>query len=793
MKKELYDILKTSEPILMIANNSLKKEILRDLNFLKRVSFITLKDFISRVTFDYDEKAIYYVMKEFHLDYDVTLTYLSNMRLVFLMDNKEILNKYEKVKVKLINDIYKFLEENKYLIYNKLFIASLKNKKIVYIKNESILKEDLRLLEMNNVEIIDLAENQKNKINRTIFECKNIEEELHLVLEKICELLINKVNINQIKIAGINNDDYSIVKTMFDFYKIPINIPDFIPINQLNNIDIDNYEPEKYENNEITLKIVSLINSLDLPKDEIYKIILAKKLEKMYVENERYINAVEIIDINDTLFYKDDYVFIIGVNEGIIPHLYKDDDFFKDSIKLKYHFSTSSDKNISVRNIIKNIFETHQNLYLSYRLFGTSEELYPSSIIKELDMKVVNNNLLISNYSEKYNKVLLIRYLDLFVKYGIKNEYIKLLYSTFDISYLKYDNTYKKIDKDKFLTSINDKIDLSYTKVNSYYECEFKFYLDYILRLSKYEDTFPIFIGNLFHYVLSKAFLAEFNFDDTYLTYINNSKYELNAKEKFLLNRLKEELLFIIKVINEQLMLTTYDKAMYEKNINISSSLSFNGKNIKTNFTGIIDKLLYKEIKDEYGNITTYISVIDYKTSNNVRINIDLIDYGLSLQLPIYIYLLNKTSLLPNIKIGGVFIQNILNKSIKAKDETEYDKNKRDNYKLNGYLSRNNGDFDLTVENSSLIKGIRQKKDGDFYSYSKVLSTTDIEQIYDKVNEKINNAFVNILNCEFNINPKMINGNDISCIYCTYSDICYKSYKNYIKIKIDGDDDAKLD
>ena len=62
---------------------------------------------------------------------------------------------------------------------------------------------------------------------------------------------------------------------------------------------------------------------------------------------------------------------------------------------------------------------------------------------------------------------------------------------------------------------------------------------------------------------------------------------------------------------------------MYEKKINIDY-----GNNVI--FTGIIDKILYKED----GN-NTYVSLIDYKTGND-DISLKYLNYGLNIQLPIY-------------------------------------------------------------------------------------------------------------------------------------------------------------
>ena len=183
---------------------------------------------------------------------------------------------------------------------------------------------------------------------------------------------------------------------------------------------------------------------------------------------------------------------------------------------------------------------------------------------------------------------------------------------------------------------------------------------------------------------------------------------------------------------------------------------------------GIIDKIMYKE-EDEQ----TLVALIDYKTGNT---NIDLNQtiYGLSMQLPVYLYLA-KNSGLKNVKIAGFYLQNIINKN-----------NDENNLKLNGYSTSNKEilkQFDSSYENSNLIKSMRTKTDGEFYNYSKTLNEKEIDNLITLVDQKIEEAGNNILEAKFDINPKKINGINIGCNYCTFKDICFKKEQDSIYLK----------
>ena len=186
------------------------------------------------------------------------------------------------------------------------------------------------------------------------------------------------------------------------------------------------------------------------------------------------------------------------------------------------------------------------------------------------------------------------------------------------------------------------------------------------------------------------------------------------------------------------------------------------GNNIT--FTGIIDKILYKEENDK-----TYLALIDYKTGSE-DITLNYLNYGINIQLPIYLYLSEQLDL-PNKSYCGFYLQKF---NIAKKD-----------YRLIGY-SNSNKDIlsiiDSNYDNSKIIKGMKTLKDGSFSSYAKVLNDEEINQIKEKTKEQINKAIHNIKNNVFDINPKIDDNKNIGCEYCQFKDICFVKKQNQIKI-----------
>ena len=107
--------------------------------------------------------------------------------------------------------------------------------------------------------------------------------------------------------------------------------------------------------------------------------------------------------------------------------------------------------------------------------------------------------------------------------------------------------------------------------------------------------------------------------------------------------------------------------------------------------------------------------------------------------------------------------------------------------------------FDSSYVDSEVIKSLRVGKNG-FYSYSKVLSSVEMEKISNLVEENIIKAMGLIKIGDFDINPKKIGNDNIGCDYCPFKDICYrtesdvqilKEYKDLSFLR--GDEDAKMD
>ena len=91
-----------------------------------------------------------------------------------------------------------------------------------------------------------------------------------------------------------------------------------------------------------------------------------------------------------------------------------------------------------------------------------------------------------------------------------------------DITFPSMIGEITSISLDHSLKFIDNKLLLSYSSLDNYYHCSFKYYIKNILKLDPYEEQFMAFVGSLFHYVLSLSFNDNFDFETEFNNYSFN-------------------------------------------------------------------------------------------------------------------------------------------------------------------------------------------------------------------------------------------------------------------------------
>lgn len=777
---KIYKYIKDNN--LLIVPNSIKNNILNYLQDkeLYKIKIMTLNEFYDSYFFTYDKEALIYICSTYNLIPSVGELYLSNIRYI---EDKQYNNDF----LDRLVSIKKDLDNNNLLKYDNTFRILIDKYNIIV--DYPLSEFDKKLF--NNLNATIIEEDKVNNKEIDFYSFNNINEEVEFIFNKIIELNKDGVDLSDIYISNINGDYINTFSTYSKLYKIHINMNDSYPLygtyvgkKTIEYLDLVNTKDEliskfKVKSRELD-KVISILNNYYFTDDlSIIKDYVIEDIKNTSIKLDEYNNAINICNLDEVDRSK--YVFIVGFNTSI-PYIYKDEDFLSDNNKLILGLDTSIDKNKKERISVINSINSLDNVIITYSESSSNNTYYLSTLIDELKInkrEVEESNKL---YSKDASVIKMARMLDNYRIYGEFDSKLMNYYTLLGSSnYSTYDNKFTGINRDKLRDFIHNNLVFSYSSMNNYYLCSFRYYLNNVLKLNIYESTFFTNLGNIFHEVLSHMYNSDFNFDKEYE--LACSKYEYNSKEKFFINKLKKDLLFIINTIKEQDSHNKLKNVLCEDNISIDIK-----DNIK--FTGFIDKLIYGDL-DDLGR--TPVAIIDYKTGKQ-DINVDLAKYGLKLQLPVYLYLVEKSNLFAKPLYVGFYLQKILNNEININPKKTYEELKKDNLKLVGYTNDNESIMsyiDDEYDNSSLIKGLNKTKKGTFNSHAKLKSNDDINELINIVEDKIDEAGNNIFNAKFDINPKNVNGKLMGCEYCPFMGICYKTDADttYIETKEVGDED----
>lgn len=727
--------------MLLICPRDIKEKILANNKSLVDISFMTLEEYKKRYYFDYDYHTVKYLMDT----YGYTLNNAKEIieSLYFVEDKNYPNNK--------LNDLVKIkkeLLEKNLLMLDPLFNKH--NKDTIVYGYGDIRLNDAKVLKGT---IIDKHYN--------IYEFDTIESELEYVYESIFELLENGIDINNIYIVA-DNEYENYFKRYNSYYDFKVNYPSDNSLygteaakKFLEDIKLKGRETIY---NELTNKdLVNILNKyLDL--NEAYDFIV-EDLKHIKL-NKKYKDVVQVVS-NNYLFSDSDYVFYLGFNDKV-PAYKKDNEYLDNEMCRLLGIDDTNDKNRIIKeNLICNLSNI-KNLYLSYSKNSPFNKYERQMLFSDVNYITYTNKYLHSNKANRNRYGELLDNLD---KYGEHNDDLDSMYSTYDRNnYGDYDNSYKSFDVGK------EVVELSYSSMQSYYECAFKYYLDNILRPDDSDATFFTTIGTIAHNVLQEMVLDNTkDFDELW----DNQVTFTSAKELYFNKKIKEEIREDFNIILKQKELSYFDDVECEKRIKLK---------LRDNifFKGFIDKIL--KCKDN-------LCIVDYKTGNT-KIEDKYFEFGLNLQLPSYLYLLQED---PS-KIIGFYLQHLVAPKYVYDEKKDIETQKNEDMKLTGFTSSDISRINILEDldgKSNVVSKLAITKNGELSKNSKVISDEDMKDMIKLVEDKILEASTSILNNNFSINPKVIDNKNVSCTYCRYKDICYKRIKDYVYYETKKEEEVK--
>lgn len=344
----------------------------------------------------------------------------------------------------------------------------------------------------------------------------------------------------------------------------------------------------------------------------------------------------------------------------------------------------------------------------------------------------------------------------------------------------------------------------SVSKIESFNQCHYKYFLQYGLQLKERErfELSPAATGDFFHDALDQFFKELIKqkkqlsllSDEEILSLADHVLQAIFADERFSIlsssQRLKyiryqltqtiKRVIWSLRQQSARTNMTTlqtevlFGEALGEKGL---ASLSFDLSNQKKlSVRGKIDRLDYVDVS---GN--PYLAVVDYKSSKH---NFSMSDayYGLALQMITYldVALQNAVTLVgQKAEAAGAFylhVQNPTLKELKQMDEESLKNELLKEFKYQGVLVKDEAlleQLDVTVEptKSSLVYPFNQLKSGEVKS-KQFIAPDDLQKLIRHNHQQFKAAGEKIYAGKTTLNPMYKGKERIACRFCPFRSVC---------------------
>ncbi|WP_283695851.1 helicase-exonuclease AddAB subunit AddB [Clostridium perfringens] len=528
-------------------------------------------------------------------------------------------------------------------------------------------------------------------------------------------------------------------------------------------------------------------------------------------------------------------LYIIGVNDGVLPSASKEEGILSDNdreILLEKGISLASDTRTKIfeeQFLVYTAFTiAEEYLVVTYPLADFEGKSQRPSIIVHRLKKILPNvkeesegfKLVNDKYDKISAKIPTLNELMIAIRKNYDGaeieDYWKYVYDWYlrepkwkeRIEYvrkgLEYTNLENNISKEKAKKLYEDnknKISLSVSRLERYAQCPFAYYIQYGLKAKDrkiYEFTAPD-LGSFMHEILDEftneikekdlkwSDLSKENCRNIINSLVdnqvkNNKSSILNSSKRYsyFTDRFKRILTKSVMVISEQMKRSDFE--IYKNELAFGFSKDVNsikldlpsGESFYLN--GRIDRVDKLNLDGE-----TYLRIIDYKTGCK-KFDLNKFYNGLQMQLLVYLDALinNSENIVENQAMPGAILYfRIDDPILKSKGDLTEEEIKSEvlkELKLEGLLLDDVKvvkAMDNTLEpgTHSLIIPANMKKAGDLVKNKALITMEQFELLRKYVNEKMVEICQNMIEGKIDIEPCKENKN-IVCDYCNYSHIC---------------------
>ena len=806
----LYEAVKQSQkPFIIITDNETKRALLNRLSkekVFKSMQFLTQKDLYEKVFFTYNDQTIYKASGMLSLKPSIVETIMKHLYMI------DVQNAYESDWLNQLRNLKKTLINQKLITYYPHLKTLLRGKAVLTTLEDNALNA-MALKQVKTY--TDVTYIKPTYMTSSIF-----SDRFETIEEEVVQLALRLRQSKDLSEQCIvyNHEDYlPVIKRVMAQFEIPVSfiqgdkMLSYPPIQGfLETLDVSDLEGslhqalDVFKNTSSSLmrrlytKLLQIVNNL-VPyasDPEAFIALLKHRLENTRISPQTLEGAILIGTLNDIKHRFFQTVHILGCCEGVFPPILKPYDTLNNEERSALGLDDIQTLNKKQKSFWLERLTTIPEVYLSYAKRGMTEQFYRANFLDDINAIVAFKPFPIfkvetQRYSERFDLLYAKELLDYHQKTNIKPSALSDYYTWFKDALKPHSPSFKGLNPSTLEDVLPKKLSFSYTKLTTFYKCQFRYLLEHVLKVDEPFETLAIDIGQFFHTVLEKHYgcdeLTDGLLEETLVQTVDEAKRGYTEREMFFLRNSYETLKRVFKEIKAQEAKSEY--RVLGREVTIQKQYDIEGKSIR--FSGIIDKLLVRYEED-----TANVLLFDYKTGNPT-LKLHHSFYGFDSQLVFYMVLLKTYFENESYKINGFYEQLVFPKPPKSEDGKTKIEQIQESLKWVGYTVddvKEGHRIDPDLKNESMIKGMRLKNDGNFYSNVKVFSKDLLEPLNQHIEQKITEAIQGVLRGDFKINPKRNQKNqELSCTYCQFNDICYKRYEDYETLDIPENIDALLD
>lgn len=741
---------------------------------------MTKETFLRDLAFDIDENQ---VLPKIVKDLNLTVQE-ANVGLTLLQQIPE--NQHHLLEPSLKLDlIWQYLISQK-LIRRNPFIEKKYKDKVIYV--DGYLQEDRQLnlafhrFKMPTTFASPLAFPKALKVK----EFATIEDEVSAMFNRISAFTEQGVSLKDMYLLTPSDSYLYELERQSAYFKIPIQMPMrhtlfSLPITQkfLQRLRKGEsleaiWETLTSESQEETQLLQSQLSNLSLASLPLQtRVALVEHLsQQRFLKPPIYQSAVNVV--KDLMPSENQYVFVLGFIQGQYPATLRDHRLLDEQTMRTLGLLTTTQKQEESQLRLTNLFARSKHLYLSYPRLIEGKVTIPSPFIAIHGLSIQAGEYLADgvDYSGSLGAIRKVKYTFMEKQFHQTHPYLEAYRQQYPDNEAIFNHAFTPFDFDLQ----NKPLKLSYSALKDYYQCSFKYFVGRILKVNPMDqDQFYMHLGTFAHEVFETMKDDLNQFDEVFETALLNQK-NLSDKEQILFANLKPQLR---KVCEFNLL---HQQHMQLQAIEVEKEIVYQHDS-QTKLNGFIDKIIL--LRTPEGK--EYIAVVDYK-SGAESFDEDLIEFGWSLQLPIYALMLENHPDYQHRDVLGLFIQHIIETSLNAKTIEIGNQSYPRSYQLDGIIVNQKEKIQI-LDNTVLegktqfIQGVSVVKKGGFRKSNHLKTSQEISGYASLAKEKISEASQAIRRGEFAINPKEIK-NKSSCDYCPFLDTCFRKPHDVKSMKI---------